>query len=251
MNAIMIEPIEIRTQFSSSINWRKNEAFADTDLADTVHVWKVKVPEHFCSLFKEHRHILNPQEYEKAKRFHWEDDFRSYLTGRMVLRILLSKYLDISAQNVEFRTQRKKPIITNDPSLKFNLSYSGEYILISLSRTETGVDIEKINTKFDYHSLLASCFGENEIQSILDEPKNSRTNFFLQWTRKEALLKYTGQGITENLNTVPSLDGNQLIADSDLDIREPLEITSFNVSPDCVGTVVYPQPIKTIKYFTW
>lgn len=251
MNAIMIEPVEIRTQFNSSIIWQKNEAIGDTDLAETVHVWKVKVPEHFCSLFKEHRHILNPQEYEKAKRFHWEDDFRSYLTGRMVLRILLSKYLDIDAQNIEFGTERKKPAIKNDRSLKFNLSYSGEYILISLARTETGVDIEKINPKFDYQSLLESCFSDNEIQSILDKPKISRINFFRQWTRKEAMLKYTGQGITENLNTVPSLDGYQLVIDSDLDIHEPLEIVSFDISQDCVGTLVHPQSLKTIKYFTW
>lgn len=251
MNAIMIEPIEIRTQFIPSIDWQKNEAIDDTDLTNTVHVWKVKVPEHFCSLFKEHRHILNSKEYEKAKRFHWEDDFRSYLTGRMVLRILLSKYLNITAGSIEFGTAGKKPIINNEPSFKFNLSYSGEHILISLSQTETGADIEKVNPKFDYQSLLESCFSEDEAQYILEDPDSSRRNFFIQWTRKEALLKYTGQGISENLIKVPGLNGSHVINEADLDIHESLEVSSFNLSPDCIGTVVRPQSLKTIKYFSW
>ena len=154
MNAIMIEPIEIHTQFIPTIDWQKNEAIEDTNLTETVHIWKVKVPEHFCSLFKDYRQILNDKEFARAKRYHCEDDFRSYLTGRMVLRILLSKYLNLAAETIEFSTAAKKPTIVNDQSIKFNLSYSGEYILISLSKTETGIDIEKINTKFDYQSLL-------------------------------------------------------------------------------------------------
>src|SRR5690606_21480221 len=102
MNAVMIEPIEIRTQFIPTISWQRNDSIADTDLANTVHIWRIKVPEHFCILFKEHRHILNSREYEKAKRFHWEDDFRSYLTGRIVLRVLLGKYLNVPAEKIEF-----------------------------------------------------------------------------------------------------------------------------------------------------
>lgn len=251
MNAEMIEPIEIQTQFIPSIIWQKNDSIADTDLDNTVHIWKIKVPEHFCSLFKEYRHILNSKEYEKAKNFHWEDDFRSYLTGRMVLRILLSKYLDISALDIEFGASGTKPTIHKNDNLKFNLSYSGEYILISLSKTETGVDIEKINPKFDYQSLLESCFAGDENQFILADSKNSRRNFFLQWTRKEALLKYTGQGIIDNLIIVPSMDGTRSITESGLDLHEDLQVVSFDISQDCVGTIAYPRHLKTIKYYTW
>lgn len=251
MNAIMIDPIEIRTQFIPSIDWQKNEAFEDNDLTDAVHIWKIKVPEHFCSLFKEHRHILNDREYEKAKRYHWEDDFRSYLTGRIVLRILLSKYLSLTAANIEFGTFGKKPIMLNDQRIKFNLSYSGEYILISLAQEETGIDIEKINPKFDYQSLLETCFSEEESSSITEDLPKSRNNFFLHWTRKEALLKYTGQGIVDNLANVPSLNGRQSLFDSDLNILENIQVDSFKISPDCVGTIVYPGTLRTVKYFIW
>jgi len=251
MNALMIEPIEIQTEFISTINWQKNDAIDDIDLTNSAHIWKVKVPEHFCSLFKEYRHILNDGEYEKAKRYHWEDDFRSYLTGRMVLRILLSKYLSIPAETMEFETNGKKPIISNDKSLKFNLSYSGEYILISLSKTETGIDIEKINPKFDYQSLLASCFSENEVHEITRDKKNSRRSFFMQWTRKEALLKYTGQGLIENLSKVPSLDGFQTISERELNVDENIQVSSFDINSNCVGTIVHPTTLNTIKYYQW
>lgn len=251
MNAVMTEPIEIQTQYIPNINWQKNDSIADTDLVSNVHIWKIKVPEHFCTLFKEHRHILSTKEYEKAKRFHWEDDFRSYLTGRMVLRILLSKYLDIPAINIEFGTTGTKPIVQKNHNLKFNLSYSGEYILISLSQTESGIDIEKINPKLDYQSLLESSFTEAETRSILEDPKKSRQKFFLHWTRKEALLKFTGQGIIDNLIKVPSLDGIRTFTEPELDIYENLQLTSFHVGKDCVGTIAFPSSLKMIKYFIW
>src|SRR5690606_10657509 len=119
----------IHSYFDSNIVWKKN--IAEYVLQPTeIHVWNIKVPEHFCDLFREYRSILNNQEFFKAQRFHWEEDFRSYLTGRIVLRLLLSKYLGKSLSDIRFDLDSRKPAIITKTPLKYNLSYGGKHILI-------------------------------------------------------------------------------------------------------------------------
>src|SRR5690606_22082384 len=100
----------IHSYLDSNIVWNKRTIEYVLKPTD-IHVWNIKVPDHFCDLFKEYRSILNNQEFYKAQRFHWEEDFRSYLTGRIILRILLSKYLGKSLTDIRFNSESKKPEI--------------------------------------------------------------------------------------------------------------------------------------------
>jgi len=230
--------------------WEINRLNYDLELND-VHVWKILISDHFHKLFKDYKFILNEQELNRAKRYHSKQDFQRYLTGRITLRILLGKYLGLQAASIPFDFEYKKPTTGLKNSLKFNLSYSNEYIVISMSLNETGIDIEKIDTCLDYNSLLASCFSDKEIKNIKESIDKRHENFFLQWTRKEALLKFTGQGIIDDLSNIPSLDGNHSIKKTKLKIKEDINLTSFFLNENFVGTVVYPVYISRIKYLEW
>src|SRR5690606_24424041 len=113
----------------------------------------------------------NNQEFLKAQRFYWEEDFRSYLTGRIALRILLSKYLSKSIADIRFNEEAKKPTIFSNSALKYNLSYAGKYILISIGLCETGIDVECINPDLDFKDILLSCYSKDEIDCI-DKDQN-------------------------------------------------------------------------------
>src|SRR5690554_5791468 len=141
-------PKSIHTDFLSDITrYRGNGDYVLT--STDVHVWSVKVPDHFNDLFKEYRSVLSNGEFNKAKAFHWEEDYRSYLTGRIVLRVLFSKYLRKPLRDIRFDAASGKPTISSQSQLKYNLSYAGKYILISISLGETGIDIENIKQNFD------------------------------------------------------------------------------------------------------
>src|SRR5690606_6487141 len=151
--------------FDPNITWANGSKVYALGATD-VHVWKIKVLDHFSDLFKEYRAILNHDEFHKAKSFYWEEDFKSYLTGKIVLKILLSKYLSKPISEIQFNIESKKPSIISSTSLKYNLSYAGTYILISIGLCETGIDIESINPNLDYKDLLLTCFSKEEIISI-------------------------------------------------------------------------------------
>lgn len=241
---------KIHTDFASNITWsRDNGDYALT--ARDVHVWSVKVPDHFNDLFKHYRSVLSHEEFEKAKAFHWEENYRSYLAGRIVLRILFSKYLGKPLSAIRFDTGRGKPAISSSSQLKYNLSYAGKHILISIGLDETGVDIESIRQNFDFKDILASCFSKQEADFIGNDERGSREKFFMHWTRKEALLKFTGQGIIDDLTIIPTLDGSHIVSHEMLHLRTDINLLSFNLNYSCVGSLAYPKAVSNIVYYEW
>src|SRR5699024_593296 len=115
---------KIHTNFLANITWtRDNGDYALT--SRDVHVWNIKVPDHFNDLFRNYRSILSHHEINKAKAFHWEENYRSYLTGRIVLRLLFSSYLAKPLSDIGFNTLSGKPSIISENQLKYNLSYAG------------------------------------------------------------------------------------------------------------------------------
>lgn len=86
-----------------------------------------------------------------------------------------------------------KPLLTNYPDIHFNLSHCRHAVAVVLSSHPVGVDIENIRPyKAD---LAARIFTREEIAEITDAP-NPDIPFTQLWTRKEALVKCTGTGIT-------------------------------------------------------
>ncbi len=70
-------------------------------------------------------------------------------------------------------------------------------------RAQVGVDVERVRTLDDADSLVERFFSarEHALYTAL-EPHDKPVAFFNLWTRKEALLKATGEGIGELLNRV-------------------------------------------------
>ena len=83
----------------------------------------------------------------------------------------------------------KKPYIKNCP-YHFNLSHSGDFLLLAVGDTPVGADIEKI-TKI-HPKTLEKCFSKEE-QGYVE--KVGTDAFFEIWTKKESYVKYTGVGM--------------------------------------------------------
>jgi 4'-phosphopantetheinyl transferase len=149
--------------------------------------------------------LLVPEEQEKASRFHFEKDKMRYILTRGVLRKLLSFYLNQNPTTVSFEYNSSgKPILATDKlqeDLRFNLSHSGDFALIAFSHGRNiGIDLEQINSEFDYEIVAKNFFSPEEIESIEKTKKSKQHRLFFQyWTRKEAILKGLGKGLSNSM----------------------------------------------------
>ena len=89
------------------------------------------------------------------------------------------------------------PVLKDYPDIHFNISHCRRGLLVVLDDHPIGCDIEEIETSLDMN-LCHHCYNNREIAEIVASaaPLVSFTTF---WTRKEAVLKLTGEGIDDNL----------------------------------------------------
>lgn len=143
---------------------------------------------------------LSPQELRRAERFRFERDRRRFVCARGILRLLLGERLGIKPAEIAFaQTRSGKPCLADGAaSIHFNLSHSGERALYAISRAcEPGVDIEYLNRDIDYTGLAGRFFAQRECAALQRIPESGRKRAFLAgWTRKEAVIKAIGDGLS-------------------------------------------------------
>jgi 4'-phosphopantetheinyl transferase len=86
----------------------------------------------------------------------------------------------------------------------FNLAHTDNLALLAVrAGGEIGVDVEQVRPIPDMEELVARFFSANENALFKTLPVKLRgAAFFNLWTRKEAWLKATGEGIASSLRSV-------------------------------------------------
>jgi 4'-phosphopantetheinyl transferase len=98
-----------------------------------------------------------------------------------------------------------KPVIDGS-RLQINLSHAGNTILVGISSTPVGVDVELETRDSDSLALSRRFYSSAEAEWVREtEPTERRRRFLRLWVRKEAVLKGTGEGLVGGLDTVPVL----------------------------------------------
>lgn len=120
-----------------------------------------------------------------------------FLISRGALRMLLAKYLGFEPARIMIAThEHGKPFLTDHPQFFFNLSHSRNIALIAFALFPVGVDVEYVKRQIDFAAVMQRFFSESEradwSANCVPSPQEA---FFRGWTRKEALLKATGEGI--------------------------------------------------------
>ncbi len=94
------------------------------------------------------------------------------------------------------KSERGKPYVEN-AGFFFNISHSGEYVVLVTGTCELGVDIqEKKNVNAE--ALAKRFFTEQEYEVIA--ANTAKIELFCKlWTRKEAYGKWLGTGLTEKV----------------------------------------------------
>jgi len=228
-----------------NIKWENKAAFEIPE--NTICIWRmVIIPS--ISQIGNLSILLKSDELERANRYYFERDRNRFITSRGALRILLGKYLKKNPADIEFTINVNKKPSLKEPinSLYYNTSHSENYILIAFANSEVGIDVEKIDTHFDWKDILQSGFSKDETFWV-QQSKSPEDSFYLLWTRKEALAKATGKGLQDNLSIFPSLDGTHHL--NQVEFSSSWEISSFKIDKNTIGSVAYPPSITNSKFF--
>ena len=94
-----------------------------------------------------------------------------------------------------------KPYLADHPEIHFNISHCQKAIAVVVSDQPVGIDVESFR-KFS-EGLLDKTMNETEKAEILASAVPEET-FATYWTRKEAVFKMQGTGITDNLHNILS-----------------------------------------------
>lgn len=95
-----------------------------------------------------------------------------------------------------------KPYL-KDAALYFNVSYTYGVCLIALSDDEIGADIEQLRAAQPY--AASRCFTDAENRYLHHDMELFDKRFYELWTKKEAYLKYTGEGFYRSPKSVDVL----------------------------------------------
>ncbi|GAA3648286.1 4'-phosphopantetheinyl transferase family protein [Flavivirga jejuensis] len=122
------------------------------------------------------------------------------LLGRALLFKAL-KFLNIKAFDMSQMTYNStgKPQLKTSPHVNFSISHSNDIVVCAVSLYNViGIDIEEVITVDLYN--FKNHFSDSEWE-LLNYSSNPSL-FFDLWTKKEALLKATGDGLSSTLKDI-------------------------------------------------
>jgi 4'-phosphopantetheinyl transferase len=154
--------------------------------------------------------MLDPDEEARAGRFAFAADRARFLVAHAALRSRLGQEIGCPPQEVRYRRgPQGKPALAEGGSdrarrLCFNLSHSRRVALIAWADRELGVDVEDADRDVDELELGRTVFSAREQEALAAIPVGQarRAAFYALWTRKEAILKALGTGLSREPRTI-------------------------------------------------
>jgi 4'-phosphopantetheinyl transferase len=186
--------------------------------AGAVHLWRIPVGAPDPAGLDAMARLLSPEERERAARFRFDEDRALFAASHAGLRRVLADCLGREPCELRFREgPHGKPELEGESvGLRFNLSHSGGLAVVAVARgIEVGVDVERILPKPDLESVARHFFSPREVDGLeaLEAGTRRLRGFYACWTRKEALLKARGVGL--------SLPLDAFSVDPDPDLEQP------------------------------
>jgi 4'-phosphopantetheinyl transferase len=192
-----------------------------------------------------------------------EGRFRSFATdalrsrwgaGRGILREVLGQALGVEPARVQFRyAAHGKPQIAGSP-IRFNISHSGDLVVIALAQLEVGVDVELPRPRRS-DDIARRFYAPGEIERLFarSDPVARADAFFRLWTCKEAFLKVTGEGLSRSTRSYEiALDPPRLLwAKGIEDASRRFSVHPLDLGEPYRGAVIAEAPRVGLRHYRW
>ena len=222
-----------------------------------VHVWRVALdpPADVVAALAS---TLSDDERDRAARFHFDRDRIAFTVARGALRTLAGRYLATPPARLAFGyRERGKPYLTAPVGLRFNVSHSGQRALLCFARDrEVGVDIELRRELSDLLALARTAFSPAEYAALCRLPQTAHTDaFFACWSRKEAFIKATGEGVAQlaafDVNLAPGEPAQLLRVDGEPPGEPRWSIHDLPAIPDYAAALVVERDGAPLQLACW
>jgi len=200
--------------------------------------------------------LLEQAERDRAQRFHFEHDKKSYIAAHAIVRSLLSARLDASPTEWKFSiSDLGKPEVIlpkGVPRVRINLAHTRGMVVAALTTEhDIGVDVEWLGRKSSFLDLSKSVFTLEEQSLLAAAPEGEKHELFLTlWTLKEAYIKAIGKGLSLPLDSFHysleplAIQFKQTREDIALDDPAQWSLHRFRPGPDHIAAIAvhHPQP---------
>lgn len=151
--------------------------------------------------------LLDAHERERLARFRQAADRARYLAAHALIRLVLGDQLATLPAALEFdRTcrcgqQHGKPRLPGAGAPGFSLTHAGALVGVAVRPDgAVGLDVEHVRELTDLAGMARHVQSPAELAR--HRGRVGPSAFFTTWTRKEALLKATGDGLSTPMSTI-------------------------------------------------
>ncbi len=226
----------------------ENAALYERCAEHLVEVWVFQIDQE-DTVVEQLRSTLSQDELARAARFLDPAHQHRFIVGRGRLRQILAHDIGNPPSALNFTaTKTGKPFLrapTRGPH--FNLSHSGGTAALGVCRTSPlGIDIESIRIVHD--GLAQRFFAASEVTELNSLPDTQQQQaFFRCWTRKEAFLKATGEGIARGLDSFqvalnPDEPARIKAIDNNAEAARAWKLLDFDPGPEMLGSIALQVP---------
>lgn len=195
--------------------------------------------------------VLSPDETDRAARFVNPLHANRYRAGRTGLRNILAGYAASDPADLVFDyNPQGKPSVAGGP--QFNLSHTGDFAALAVAETgRIGVDIEALRPIEP--DIAKRFFSACENTSLSDLPATQwQDGFYRCWTRKEALVKAFGAGLSMPLDSfdvtlTPDMPAQLLRLDGVDSAAKDWALVHLDPAPGIVGAIAVQAKGQTVK----
>ena len=126
-----------------------------------------------------------------------DKQLQSLLAGALLQAVLCDR-LKVDGDSLKFeKNENGKPFLQNYSDIHFNISHTDGLVAVVLSKTDVGIDAERIKP-VDL-ALAERYFTEAEQMYVFADAKLCEERFFEVWTKKEAFAKRLGVSVSKIL----------------------------------------------------